>query len=156
MRFLNLILKRFLEVKRVINLEYVYIAPMFQHKHFKIEQEENFIHELLIYFDKSNTKLEQIYFASAYFNPPYSIWDQLTRLNCENFEFVTATKEVDIFINRLIASMEQNSRKMILLHFMKDFGMVSKSGYQKKESRQFILIDITEMHGHFTQSVNDI
>lgn len=78
----------------VLTLEYIYVAPMLQNKSFGVEQEENFIQELLEYFDKSEIELEQVYFASAYFNPPFAIWDKLTRINSKKFEFVTATKEV--------------------------------------------------------------
>ena len=50
--------------------------------------------ELLDNLEKKNAKLDNLYLASAYFNPPYAIWDQLSRLNVETFNFVTATKEV--------------------------------------------------------------
>ena len=74
--------------------EYIYLAPMLQNKQLGVVQEEMFLQELLEYLKKSKIQLSSLYFASAYFNPPFYVWDSLTSLNSKEFKFVTATKEV--------------------------------------------------------------
>lgn len=72
----------------------MYIAPTLQNKKFGVVQEENCLRDLLDSLDKKQASLSSVYMASAYFNPPYTVWDNLSRLNADKFEFVTATKEV--------------------------------------------------------------
>ena len=74
--------------------EYIYISPTLQNKRFGLDQEERILKEVIDTLDKKEVDLESIYLASAYFNPPYAIWDSLSRLKAEKYEFVTATKEV--------------------------------------------------------------
>lgn len=52
------------------------------------------LRELIDNLEKKEVELENVYMASAYFNPPYAIWDKLSKLKSEKFEFITATKEV--------------------------------------------------------------
>lgn len=81
---------------KIVSREYIYLAPMLQNKSLGIVQEEMFLQELLEYLQKSQVPLLSVYFASAYFNPPFSVWDNLVSLNAKKFQFVTATKEVSV------------------------------------------------------------
>lgn len=77
--------------------EFIYISPTFQNKRFGVAQEEACLRDLIDNLGKKKAELDSVYMASAYFNPPYAIWDALSLLNSDKFEFITATKEVKIF-----------------------------------------------------------
>jgi phosphatidylserine/phosphatidylglycerophosphate/cardiolipin synthase-like enzyme len=81
--------------------------PMSQNALLGVKQEENFIQELLLYFEKMNRsdatisnndcKVKEVFFATAYFNPSLSIYDAIFRVKAEKYSFLTSSKEANSF-----------------------------------------------------------
>lgn len=76
------------------NCMYFFAAP--QNKIFNIDNESHFLGEMLDSLSKVKDlpELEQIYFSSAYLNPPHSVFDGLLDLPSKDYTFITAAKEV--------------------------------------------------------------
>ena len=67
--------------------------PLLQNKKFGVTQEEDFIRDLLTSVEEK-AKFEEIYFATAYFNPPYAFFDPLVNQTTDKLTLVTSGKEV--------------------------------------------------------------
>ena len=78
---------------------YFYVMPMSQNKKCGMQQEEDFFDEMFLKLagKQANAEIEEIYFASAYFNPPYKFFDGLLRMKAKSYKFVTAANEANSF-----------------------------------------------------------